>query len=310
MTMEMRQVYADTLIQLAEKDENVVVLEADLMAAHATRRFLEKFPARTFNVGVAEANMVGVACGLSASGKIPFAASFAPFVTRRAYDQFFVSANYARLNVKLMGSDPGVTAEYNGGTHMPFEDVGLMRNIPGLVVFEPADCVSLKKLLVQSANHKGNTYMRMHRGSAPVVYSPEDEINLGKANILKDGRDITLIACGVVMVNEALKAAQILSQDGISAAVIDMHTIKPLDEKTVLDYANKTKGIVTCENHQIMNGLGSAVAEFLSENRPTIVKRIGINDEFGEVGDLDYLMERFGLTAGHICKKAKEILTN
>jgi transketolase len=304
----MREVYADTLIELAEKDENIVVLEADLMAAHATKKFMERFPERTFNVGVAEANMVGIACGLSACGKIPFAGSFAPFATRRAYDQFFVSANYAKLNVKLMGSDPGITAAYNGGTHMPFEDVGIMRNVPGLVIYEPADGISLRKLLAESAYHKGNTYLRLHRGDAPNIYSRNDEIKLGKANVLKDGNDVTLIASGVVMVNEALKVAEMLKKDGISAAVIDMHTIKPLDEKIVLEYAAKTNVIITCENHQVMNGLGSAVAEVLSEKHPVLMKRIGIRDEFGEVGDIEYLKNRFGLTAKHIYKVAKGAL--
>ncbi|HBR19008.1 MAG: transketolase [Planctomycetes bacterium GWC2_45_44] len=308
MTTRMREVYSDTLIRLAEKDRNIVVLEADLMAAHATKSFMEKFPERTFNVGVAEANMVGIACGLSARGKIPFAGSFAPFVTRRAYDQFFVSANYAKLNVKLMGSDPGITAAYNGGTHMPFEDVGIMRNVPGLIIYEPADGVSLQKLLTESAYRKGNVYLRLHRGNAPGIYNQNDEIKLGKANVLKDGNDVTLIASGVVMVNEALKASEMLQKEGVSAAVIDMHTIKPLDEEIVLKYAAKTSRIVTCENHQVMNGLGSAVAEVLSEKQPILMKRIGVNDEFGEVGDIEYLKERFGLTAKRICESARSLL--
>ncbi len=309
MTRQMCEVYAETLIKLAEKDENIVILEADLMAAHATQLFNEKFPERTFNVGVAEANMVGVAAGLSARGKIPFAATFAPFATRRAYDQFFVSANYARLNVKLMGSDPGVTAAYNGGTHMPFEDVGIMRNIPGLVVYEPADEISFEKLLTESAYHQGNVYLRMHRGNAPAIYNENNSFKLGKANVLRDGNDITLIASGVVMVNEALQASRNLEKEGISAAVIDMHTIKPLDEEIVLEYAKKTRGIVTCENHQIINGLGSAVAELLSENNPVFVKRVGVNDEFGEVGEFEYLKERFNLTAKRICETAQSILS-
>ena len=305
---EMRDVYTQTLMQLAEKDKNIVLLEADLMRASGTKSFKETFPERTFNVGVAEANMVGVAAGLSATDKIPFANTFACFAARRTFDQFFISANYAGLNVKLVGTDPGVTAAYNGGTHMPFEDLGLMRNIPQLVVFEPCDPVSLQKLVVQGAYHKGCTYMRLHRRLAAILYEDDAEITLGKGCILKDGDDVTLIATGVVMVSEALKAAERLEQEGVSAAVIDMHTIKPLDAALVLQYAEKTGAIVTCENHQIYNGLGSAVAEVLAENRPTLMKRVGVNDEFGEVGTLEFLKERFGLTAENIYQQAMALL--
>lgn len=307
-TQQMRTVYAQTLIRLAEKDKNIVLLEADLMRASGTKLFEEAFPDRTFNVGVAEANMVSIAAGLCTTGKIPFADTFACFAARRAFDQFFISANYARLNVKLVGTDPGVTAAYNGGTHMPFEDLGLMRNIPKLVVFEPCDPVSLEKLVQQSAYHQGCTYMRLHRYAVLPVYDEDADVKLGRGNVLRDGDDITLIATGVVMVSEALKAAELLGQDGVSAAVIDMHTIKPIDAALVLRYAEKTGAIVTCENHQIYNGLGSAVAEVLSENRPTLLKRVGVNDEFGEVGTLEYLMARFGLTAENIHEQATALL--
>lgn len=303
--LEMRAVYAHTLIELAEKDERIVVLEADLMKASGTTVFKTKFPDRTFNMGVAEANMVGVAAGLSAGGKIPFAATFACFAARRTFDQFFISGNYARLNVKLVGTDPGIAAEYNGGTHMPFEDAGIMRNIPKLVVFEPSDPVSLKKLMVKSAYHNGCTYMRLHRKPVTAIYSEEEEFELGKGKVLKDGTDLTLIASGAIMVAEALKASEKLKEEGISAAVIDMHTIKPIDTELILYYARKTGKIITCENHQRINGLGSAVAETLVENYPVSLKRIGINDEFGEVGKIDYLMERYQLTANHIVSAAK-----
>lgn len=307
---EMRAVYAETLIDLAEKDRNVVLLEADLMRASGTQPFADKFPERTFNVGVAEANLVGIAAGLSSTGKIPFANTFACFAARRTFDQFFISANYARLNVKLVGTDPGVTAAYNGGTHMPFEDVGLMRTIPRLFVFEPCDLVSLRKLVAQSAYHQGCTYMRLHRRQAEVIYDEGAEITLGRGNVLRDGEDVTLIAAGVVMVPEALRAAELLGQDGISAAVIDMHTVKPIDAELVVEYAEKTGAIVTCENHQIANGLGSAVAEVLVERRPTRMRRVGVQDEFGEVGPLDYLMERFGLTASDIYRQATALLSH
>ena len=305
---EMRAMYAQTLIELAEKDEKIVLLEADLMRASGTKVFMDRFPDRTFEVGVAEANMLGIAAGLSASGKIPFADSFACFASRRAYDQFFISCNYARQNVKLVGTDPGISAAFNGGTHMSFEDMGLMRNIPRLVVFEPCDPVSLRKLVIQSAYHEGCTYMRLHRKPVNMIYREDEEFELGKGKILRDGTDVTLIATGVIMVNEALKARELLDKEKISAAVIDMHTVKPVDRDLVLHYAKKTGSIITCENHQVVNGLGSAVAEVLSENCPVLMKRIGINDEFGEVGTQDYLQYRFKLTAGNIAISAKEIL--
>lgn len=305
---EMRAVYAQTLIELAEKDERIVLLEADLMKASGTTCFRDKYPDRAFNVGVAEANMVGIAAGLSAGGKIPFADTFGCFATRRTYDQFFISANYARLRVKLVGTDPGISSTFNGGTHMPFEDMGIMRNIPGLVVFEPSDPVSLKQLVKESAYHQGSTYMRLHRKSVPVIYDENETFELGKGKVLKDGEDITLIACGSIMVNEALKACELLKEKNISAVVIDMHTIKPVDKELVLTYARKTKAVITCENHQIMNGLGSAVAEVLAENHPTLLKRIGVEDEFGEVGTLDYLQQRYRLTASHIVEEAEKLV--
>ena len=308
MDLEMRAVYAQTLIEMAEQDERIVLLEADLMKASGTTVFKNRFPERTFNMGVAEANMVGVAAGLSAGGKIPFADTFACFAARRTYDQFFISGNYARLNVKLVGTDPGIASEYNGGTHMPFEDMGIMRNIPKLVVFEPGDPVSLKKLTIRSAYYHGCTYMRLFRKPATVLYPEDEEFELVKGKVLKDGTDITLIATGVLMLAEALKASQMLQDEGISAAVIDMFTIKPVDTELILFYARKTGGIVTCENHQQINGLGSAVAETLIENEPVLMHRIGVRDEFGEVGKIDYLLERYQLTAGHIVSAAKNNL--
>jgi transketolase len=307
-TQDMRASYNDTLIELAEKDDRIVVLEADLMKASGTVPFKERFPERTFDMGVAEANMVGVAAGLSSVGKIPFAASFTSFAGRKTYDQFFISANYARLNVKLVGTDPGISAVYNGGTHMSFEDGGIMRDIPKLVVFEPSDNISLRALVKKSADYYGCTYMRLHRKGGQNIHSKKTDFQLGKGVVLRDGTDITIIATGFLLVPEALAAAEALEKEGISAAVIDMHTVKPIDRDLVVHYAKKTGAIVTCENHQVMNYLGSAVAEVLSEEHPTIMGRVGVQDEFGEVGTLDYLKERFGLNADEILKKAKEVL--
>ncbi len=308
MGKDMREVYTETLIALAEKDDRICVLEADLMNATGTRAFRDAFPDRAFDVGVSEADMVGVASGLSAEGKIPFAASFATFAARRTYDQFFLSANYARLNVKLVGTDPGITALYNGGTHMPFEDIGLMRLIPDLTIVEPSDIVSCEALVRAVAEHEGCVYLRLHRKGSQAIHREGQEFSLGKGVVLRDGSDITLIAAGFVMVPEALKAADLLAAKGVSAAVIDMHTVKPLDEELVLKYAEKTDAVVTCENHSVVGGLGGAVAEMLSEQRPTFMGRIGSRNKFGEVGDYDYLIHNYELTAGDIAAEALEVL--
>lgn len=305
---EMRVVYAETLVRLAEVNPDVVILEADLMKASATGIFQKRFPDRAFNVGVAEANMLGIAAGLSASGKIPFAASFTCFSSRRAYDQFFISCNYSGLNVKLVGTDPGIAAEYNGGTHMCFEDLGLMRNVPGLVVFEPCDPPSVAALVERAAAHKGCTYLRLHRKPIRPIYRDGESFELGKGKVIRDGGDVTLIAVGAIMVPEAIAAADLLKADGVSAAVIDMHTIKPIDRELVVAFARKTRGFVTCENHQVVNGLGSAVAEVLCEACPRPLRRVGIRDEFGEVGTLDYLKGRYRLTAATIAEEARVVM--
>ena len=306
---EMRTVYAETLIELAHEDSRIMVLEADLMRAHGTQIFKDVFPRRTVGVGVAEANLVGVSAGLSVAGKIPFAATFATFASRRAFDQFFISANYAGLNVKLVGTDPGVSAAFNGGTHMPFEDIGLMRMIPDLVIVEPADPTSLKEIIRLCAAHQGNTYLRLHRKALPQIYQAGERFELGKGKLLHDGGDVTLVASGGLLVNEALKARELLKSRGISAAVIDMHTIKPLDEQLILEYAEKTGAIVTAENHQVAGGLGAAVSLFLSTRHPIPMEMVGIHDRFGQVGTQDWLMQHYKLTADEIVRKAFLALT-
>jgi transketolase len=306
--MDMRDVYCETLIEMAGKDDRIVLLEADLMNATGTRPFKEAFPDRTFNVGVSEADMVGVAAGLSAAGKIPFAASFGCFASRRVFDQFFLSANYAQLNVNLVGTDPGVTALFNGGTHMTFEDAGIMRNIPQLRILEPSDEVSLRKLLPQIADWPRSVYLRLHRKGGWSHYSENENFEIGKGKLVREGSDITIASFGMVMLQESLKAADMLAKKGIEADVIDVLTLKPLDRELVLASARKTGSIVTCENHNIHNGLGSAVAEVLAEDGvPARLRRIGCQDKFGEVGKIDYLMETFGLTASHIVRAAVEL---
>jgi transketolase len=305
--VEMRKVYIETLTGLGEKNRQVMALEADLMSCVGTKAFGERYPERYINCGIQEANMFGVAAGLSATGKIPFAHTFAPFCTRRACDQIFMSCAYAKLNVKIIGSDPGVTASLNGGTHMPFEDVGIMRTIPGMTVIEPTDTVMLREMITKIAGEYGTHYIRMARRTVTKVYEAGSEFEIGKAVQIRDGSDLTIIAAGFC-VAEAIKAAEILAGQGISARVIDMFTIKPIDQETVIKAATETGAIVTAENHNIINGLGSAVAEVLAENRPAPLERVGVQDVFGEVGPVDYLAERFELTAGDIVKKAERVL--
>ncbi len=306
---DFRAIYTDTLIDLASVDEKVVVLEADLMSATGTKPFKDAFPNRLINVGVAEANMVGLASGLSSQGFVPFVNTFGCFATRRAYDQFFLSANYAKQNVKLIGSDPGVNATYNGGTHMPFCDTALTRVIPDIVVLEPGDGYSLHHLLKAVYKHTGSVYMRLQRKGNPLVHSAAQTFEIGKGIVVQDGNDVTLIATGALMLQQALLAAKELEKQNIKAAVIDMHTVKPLDEELVLTYAKKTGAIVTCENAQMIGGLGGAVAEFLSETRPTVVRRAGVKGLFGEVGQLDYLIDRFELTVKRIVDEALTALS-
>ncbi len=304
----MRAVYSQTLMDLAAEDPRIVVIDADLARANATDKFRDAYPERHVDVGVAEANMVGIAAGLSTTGMIPFPGTFSCFAGRRVFDQFFISAAYAKLNVKLTGSDPGVAATYNGGTHMAFEDIGVMRTVPGLTIYEPSDPVTLRALLRESAATYGSSYLRLHRKYIAPMYDESFEAELGKGIVVTEGSDVTLIATGAVMVPEAITAAETLEASGINAAVIDMHTVKPIDRELVVRFARATGAIVTCENHQVNSGLGAAVAEVLVEEWPVPMRRIGVHDEFGEVGTLDYLKERYGLTAQSIVAAAEAVI--
>lgn len=312
---EMRAVYAQTLIELGAANPDILVVEADLMKATGTGAFAKAHPGRAINVGVAEATLVGVSAGLSAEGKIPFAATFACFASRRAYDQFFLSANYARLNVKLVGTDPGVTAAFNGGTHMPFEDLALMRVVPGLRVVEPSDPVSLAAFVRLAAAERGCVYLRLQRKAAPPLYPAAEVFEFGRAKLLRDGRaggrpeDAVIVALGALMVGEALGAAELLAKEGVSASVIDALSLKPLDGALILEAARRSGRLVTAENHQIAGGLGSAVAEAVAEAGLALrFARVGIRDEFGEVGTQDWLQARFGLRAADIAAAVKTLL--
>ena len=305
--LAMRDAYCATLLQLASENDRVVVLDADLMSSMGMVPFLEKYPEKTFNVGIQEANMIGVAAGLSATGLIPFAHTFGPFASRRCYDQIFLSVGYSKLNVRIVGSDPGITAAFNGGTHMPFEDLGILRNIPNITILEPVDTVMLKDLLVQTAGKYGLFYIRLLRKNAVKIYEEGSTFEIGKGVTLKEGKDVTIISTGI-MVKEALDAAEMLGMEGISAKVINMFTLKPIDKELIIKSAEETGAIVTAENHSIINALGSAVAEVLGENKPVPLERVGVKDLFGEVGPVTYLRERFELTSEEIVIKAKKAI--
>ena len=302
---EMRNAYCEALVGLAREDENIIALEADLMAAMGTRPFQEEFPDRMVDCGIQEANMIGVAAGMSARGKIPFAHTFAPFATRRACDQIFMSAAYARLNVKIVGSDPGITAALNGGTHMPFEDMGIMRLIPATTVIEPTDTTMLKDLMPKIAHQYGVCYMRLVRKNVVGIYEPGSTFEIGKAVTIKDGKDATIIASGFC-VGEAIGAAKALAGMGIDARVVNMFTWKPIDEEAIMRAAKETGAIVTAENHQVTNGLGSAVADVVVKNQLVPMEMIGVQDLFGEVGPVDYLKERFQLTERYIVEAVQK----
>ncbi|QUI23681.1 transketolase family protein [Vallitalea pronyensis] len=304
---EMREVYTEQLMDLAEKDERIVLVEADLMRAAKSLTFQERFPERTVDVGVAEANMVGVAAGLSAFGKIPFTHSFTSFATRRCFDQITISVAYAGLNVKIMGSDPGVAAELNGGTHMSFEDVGIMRNIPDMVIFEPVDNEQLTQAMPYIVKHIGPVYIRLFRKKTEKIFDEGYTFNWCKADTLQEGSDATIIATGL-MVKNALLAAKNLEAEGIRVRVLNIHTVKPIDQHAIIKAAEETGAIVTAENHNIINGLGSAVAEVLIENHPVPMKRIGVRDHFGEVGKMDFLMEKYQMTPEAIAEAVKDVL--
>lgn len=301
---EFRVVLAETLDGLFEKNDKITYLDADLVSAFKTQVLFDKYPERAINCGIAEANMIGTAAGMASVGLIPFTHTFGTFATRRVFDQVFLSVGYAKLPVKMIGSDPGICAEMNGGTHMPFEDVTLMRAVPNMVVVEPADGTSLEAMLEQMVEEELSYYIRVPRKRKYNLYKNKEDIVIGKANILHEGTDVTLIASGI-MVEQALIAKELLAGEGISAAVIDMHTIKPLDEEAVRNAAVKTGAIVTCENHNKIGGLGSAVAEVLAQSELVPLEMIAVQDEFGEVGPMDYLAMRFGLTAKDIVVKAK-----
>ncbi|MEA5010474.1 MAG: transketolase C-terminal domain-containing protein [Angelakisella sp.] len=301
---EMRAVLAEKLEELMLTNDKIVVVDADLAKANGTWGLRQKFPQRALDVGICEQNMTSFAAGLASYGFIPFIGSFTAFATRRTCDQLAISVCYAKQNVKIIGSDPGISAELNGGTHMSFEDIAVLRSLPGMVIFEPVDAVQLEQSLPQIVDYNGPVYIRLFRKPLERVMPEGYTFDLFQADVLREGTDVSIFATGL-MVQEAVKAVELLAAEGISAELVNVHTIKPLDKETILTSVRKTGCAVTAENHNVVGGLKSAVAELLSEEYPVPMKAIGVQDHFGEVAKMDYLMKKYKMTAQDIAEAAK-----
>jgi transketolase len=306
--MQMREVFFELLNEAMKNDKRICVLDADLAKANGTIQLREIYPDRAIDVGIAEQNMASVAAGMSAYGLIPFITTFGSFASRRICDQITLSCAYAQQNVKIVGTDPGLTAQLNGGTHMSIEDVGVLRSIPGIVIFEPCDEIELRKAFPHVVKHEGVVYLRMFRLDTPKIYQDDYEFNLFKADVLKNGSDVTIFATGALMINQALQAARLLEIDGINAEVINVHTIKPIDKETIIESLRKTRVGVTCENHNILGGLYSAICEITASEFPVLINAIGIKDRFGEVGLLQPLLEKFEMTTKQIIEAVNNVV--
>ena len=301
-----RQAYGEALVELGQINKDVVVLDADLTKSTKTNLFQEKFPERHFNVGIAEADLIGTAAGLATCGKVAFASTFAMFAAGRGFEQIRNTVAYPKLNVKIAPTHAGISVGEDGGSHQSVEDIALMRSIPGMVVLSPADAVETKKMVFAAAEYNGPVYIRMGRLDVDTIFDEATyDFQIGIANTLREGNDVTIAATGL-MTAEALKAADILAQEGISVRVINVGTIKPLDGETILKAAQETKFIITAEEHSVIGGLGSAVSEFLSEVHPTKVKKLGIYDKFGQSGKANELLEKYELTAAKLVAMVKE----
>ena len=305
--MATRDGYGKGLVALGKAHDDVVVLDADLAGSTKTGMFAKEFPDRHFNCGIAEGNMMSVAAGLAASGLTPFASSFAMFASGRAFEQIRNSIGYPALNVKVGASHGGMSVGEDGASHQCCEDFALMRSIPGMVVICPADGVEAEAATIAAYEHKGPVYLRMGRLAVPVFHEEGFKFQIGKGEVMRDGSDIAIIANGL-MVYEAIKAGEALAEQGINARIINMSTVKPIDEELVLKAAKECGKIITCEEHSVIGGLGEAVCSFLSENYPTPVRRIGVNDEFGCSGPANEVLEKYGLCADNIVKVTKDFL--
>ena len=303
-----RDSYGNALVELGKEHENLVVLDADLAAATKTGVFKKAFPERHIDCGIAECNMAGIAAGLATTGKVPFMSTFALFAAGRAFEQVRNSIGYPHLNVKIGATHAGISVGEDGATHQCNEDIALMRTIPGMVVINPSDDIEAKAAVKAAYEHVGPVYLRFGRLAAPVINdNPDYKFELGKGVLLKEGKDLTIVATGL-MVSAALEAAEMLKKDGVDAEVINIHTIKPLDEDLIVASAKKTGKVVTVEEHSVIGGLGSAVCDCLSEKAPTPVKKIGVNDVYGESGPAAALLHKYGLDAEGVYESVKAFL--
>jgi transketolase len=305
-----RDAYGETLVELGGKHPNIVVLDADLSKSTKTILFAKKYPDRFFEMGIAEANMISAAAGLASCGKIPFASTFAVFATGRVYDQIRIDVAYSEANVKIFATHGGISVGKDGASHQMIEDLTLMRVLPNMTVLAPSDATQTRRLVELMATTQGPMYARIGRANAPILYTKEDlkDIEIGKGLITKEGSDASIIACGT-MVDQAVDAQEQLAKEGVSARVVDMHTIKPLDEKLVLRCLRDTNAIVTVEEHSIIGGLGGAVSEVLAENGSSVhFQRIGVQDMFCESGEPEELFDKYGLSTSHIIKTVKKLL--
>lgn len=304
MSTATREAYGKALVELGEKNKNVVVLDADLSKSTKTAEFQKAYPDRFFNIGISEQDMMGTAAGLATCGKIPFASSFAIFATGRAYEQIRNSIGYPKLNVKIAATHAGITVGEDGATHQSIEDISLMRGIPNMVVINPSDAEETRQAILAAAEHYGPVYIRLGKMAVPDIHDKNYKFELGKGEIIREGKDIAIIATGI-MVSIALEAADKLKEEGINATVVNMHTIKPIDRELMVKVAKQTGKVVTAEEHSIIGGLGSAVCEVLSEEYPVKVKRIGINDTFGQSGTPKELLKYYNLTFQNIVDVVK-----
>lgn len=302
-----RKGFADALIRLGEKHDNLVVLDADCAKSNMTNLYKNRFPERFFNIGISECDLVGTAAGMAVAGKVPFANAYANFLTGRAFDQMRISVCYSNNNVKIVGHNAGTSAAQEGATHLPLEDISLMRSLPRMTVIVPADAVEMEKAVEAAYYHEGPIYLRVGKLPVPIVTKKEEPFKIGKAIKYRKGSDITIISTGI-MLDESLKAAGELEKQGVSAELLHIHTIKPIDKEAIIASAAKTKHVITVEEHSIIGGLGSAVAEVLSENQPAKLRRIGTNDRFGVSGKMDELLDLFELRAHRIISTANELL--
>ncbi|MCK5155357.1 MAG: transketolase family protein [Spirochaetales bacterium] len=305
--MHTREAFGEVLVELGEESNNIVVLEADISTSTKTEYFAKRFPNRFFNTGIAEQNEMGIAAGLAVTGKIPFVSTYSVFASMRACEQVRTSIAYPRLNVKIAVSHGGLTAASDGATHQGIECLGIMRTIPNMTVIMPADAIAVKKAVRAAIVYEGPVYLQFTRDALPVIYNDDFDFTIGKANTLRKGNDITIIALGD-MVSRALEAAEKLKTVGIEARVIDMHTIKPIDREIIIRAAEETKGIVTVEDQNIINGLGSAVAEVIVESKLVPMERVGIKDTFAESGRYEELLNKYGLSIPDIVNAAERVL--